>query len=360
MRYFVMLWLCIALFTLPTAAQDDTEICGRLGTEDCTLLLTSQQAMSDMDAAAFDIDMELTVSPLLLNIPFVFTTTITGDYVLNEKYRALSTNVIQWVTNTFTGITSDVNVIITLPEQLNNLSPDLPEGPITFDLRLVDGIGYANIVKLIDTSEPTAWYGVDIIAYYNEIFALLDLSATSPFTMPESGTGALGALVQLGGDLTRMPDKNTFTAFEGTLNGAQLLADDALREEIEVGLLIALEQQYGAFYEDKALQEAATLYTDLLTYVDIRTERVIDPETAYLHELRVEMTFSPAEDAAQQMTTANDPIGVAILLDFNVSFAFTLAVSDFNDVQPTTTPDNYELIPLDEMLPGGFSPGSGV
>jgi len=360
MRLIVMLCLSMVLMALPVAAQDDPNICGELATDDCSLLTNSQKTMTALDAAAFDINIELNAGLLFLNIPFVFSTDITGDYVLNDNYRAVSTNAVQLLTNTITGITSDVNVIITLPEQLNNLGMDIPDEPITFDLRLVDGVGYANLVKVIETTEPTAWYGIDIIAYYNEIFDLLDISATSPFTLPEDNTGTIGAIVQLGGEFSRQEDPDGFLIIEGIVTGDQILADEDLREEIELALQLTLEQQYGAFYDADELQDAAIAYTDLLQYIDIRTQRRIDPETAYLHGLSVAFNFLPDEDASNLLNQSNDPIGMSALVDFSVSFTFDLEISQFNAVDPTSTPETYELIPLDEMLPDGFNPGSGV
>ena len=352
--------LCVVLLiVLPTFAQPIDERCGSLAADDCTLLLESEQSMADLNAAAFDVTLTIDINPMLLNIPIITELVIIGDYVLNEKFNEIPDNPVQLITNWITGITSDANIILTLPTQLNNLGFDVPEEPITLDLRMVDGFGYANLVKILDSPEPTAWYGIDLITYYNEIFDLLGLSATSPLALPEEDAGVFGTVVSLGGDFTRLDDDANMVIIEGRVDGDQILADEDVREQFELGLYLGLQQQFG-FYSDEELQEAANLYAEFVRFFEARTTRMIDPATGYQQQVITEIIFTPDPDIADTLNTATDPIGAAVLLEFAATITLDVRFDAFNAVAPAQTPETYELIPLDDLLPGGLNPGSGV
>ncbi|HRF98660.1 MAG TPA: hypothetical protein PLZ51_25805, partial [Aggregatilineales bacterium] len=151
----------LVIISIPVHGQS---FCGDLSRDDCEILQTAQSATSNLDAAGFEMTMDIS-----FGIQFL-PNLITAHVVANGVYSRVpvTRNDLEAPYNDLFGLNADMSVLVdaavsefVLPEN-NTLTTAL-------DLRYVDGIGYAELSKVLPLISPYAeigsWYSADMVDY---------------------------------------------------------------------------------------------------------------------------------------------------------------------------------------------------
>lgn len=339
-----------------TAAQGDD--CAGLDADSCALLRESAAVMAAVRAAHFEVDLALSLEYFLLPEPITLRMLLGGSYTLDES------DATDEVLALLDQLTAQMNVILEIPAFDGvPLLPPAFENLVTFDLRLVDGIGYLNLDKIAerDTTGQVqgGWYSVDLVTLYTDLLAEVDPQA-QPLPLEEN---LLTEFDLTFAQVERLADVEqgglALAVFQQNLDASVLLADPTLRKDFTDFIVMMLRDTYGfgLSYTDAELEEAAARYTTLFEGVRLSLTQTINPENAYLVGVEFTVTFEPDSTALIDLTTGPDPLGAAALI-YDIRFDMALALSRFQEVQPVPAPPDAVVVPLDEMLPG-ILPGTG-
>lgn len=354
MRYrFAILTILLAIWVaLPVSGQSNHDVCGTLPDTDCDLLLRSQQTMADLGSQAFLMEFDLELIEANGDEILSMRMIVDGSYVLDDQWDAPATGIVEYVANLLRGANVDMNVMILFSDEAD-LQDELGiDGPITFDLRLVDGFGYINIGKILGTSNPV-WYGLDLVEFFIVALDEGGISPTSPVPLGEGGgTGMLGGLVEMGGDFVRLEDADGLAHFEASVTGEQIFADDELKTEVITGIYLMLMQESGLspFYDSDELMESAEAYANIVQYLAMSSRRAIDTETGYLHRMTFTARYTPDRSIVDAFRTAPDPLFIGQELDTHFNFDFVLNNSRFNAVEPAPEPEDPIIFSVDDIM----------
>ncbi|MBC7871211.1 MAG: hypothetical protein H7Y09_10270 [Chitinophagaceae bacterium] len=354
-RWIVLVMVSVALMILSGTmlAQDD---CG-LTVEDCAFLAEFDAVMGAVQSAAFNVETEFGVDYLMLPEPVTLRAVLNGAYMLQETDETDS------LLRLINGVNADVNVIIDLAD-LRDLLPYYTQSSLlTFDTRLVEGVGYLNLDKVAamdySGSTPTGWYGVDLIAFYR---ALLDVAGfrNNPPELVER-TPIIVALEEIN-TLQRLEDSElngqSMAVFDTGIIFADVLADSDQKDRLIEGLLLTLREQFGGFYSEQELAEIAESYADLFTGTTFHFTRTIGLDDHYLHRAEISFVYTPNSTAVFDLLSTPDPLGFSALY-FDLCFDFALNLTRFNTMSLTTVPEDAVIVPMDELLPGYDAGGAG-
>lgn len=233
--------LLLALLAASGSALAQTEVfCGDLSSADCDILRGSQMAMQNVTAASFDlfIDVQAVADGEEMAISVVGSGAYTGAFPVGDMSAAGvgSTEDVIAALREFNG---QLMLTITVPPEITG-DPDAPN-MLTFDLRLVDGVGYINfdpLQPLINDPSFAGWGGLDFAGLLG---ALLEQDADFLGQLGQmSGMGDAGfsnfdpASVEPYLSLTRVDDGSGATAtFETTVDLAGLMLDPAFSDSFE-------------------------------------------------------------------------------------------------------------------------------
>jgi len=354
-RWMVLAIVSAVLLVLngTTIAQDE---CG-LTADDCALLGEFDAVMGAVQSAAFNLEAELGVDYVILPEPVALRAVVNGAYSLQD------TNETDDMLRLINGVNADVNLILDVSDLETLLPYYIDAGLLTFDTRLVEGVGYLNLNKVAALdytgSTPVGWYGVDLIAFYR---ALLDVAGfrNNPPALVER-TPIIVALEEIA-VLQRLEDSELngqmLAVFDTGIEFADVLADTARKDQLIEGLLLTLQEQFGGFYSEQELAQISESYANLFTGTSFHFKRMIGLDDHYLHRAEISFAYTPNSTAVFDLLDTPDPLGFSALY-FDLRFDFALDLTRFNVMSLTTIPQDAVIVPMDELLPGFDAGGAG-
>lgn len=354
--------LLLILSNFGTTAQE----CGDLTQEDCDRIITMQRTMLDLDSAAFGLRLNVDIGNQNGDEVQSIVLTADGTYVADLPTFSEIRTFQELLTETILAVNSDITFTLQLPEIVLPFLPVGIDDRLAFDLRLVDGVGYLDLTKIIEASDPgspdAGWYGVNLLEFYARLFqdTLPPGLTIPPGTFPEDAPPLVTSILGTLGPLQRLDD-DTYNAipvavYETDVNLASTLEDPLTRGLVINALALALGQQsLDRFYTEAELREAAAIYLDFVAALEINVTRHIGLEDGYLYRLGFELDFLPDEALVEGLQNGPDPLGAAILAETTVALTFSLELAQFNAAPATPAPD-ATLIPLEELLPAELLP----
>ena len=379
------------LVAVPLFAQDDPSssptICGELSEEDCALIEESDMAMRDLSsysiAASADFSMaglpDMPADPLAVNVKF------DGSFALDDAAKAaaaqmrslmlggsvadaeeMGRNMPDKLRDLFGGMDFDLTFHYTVPPELAAaMSQDsdvpMPES-FNIEMRLIDGTMYINVADLraLDPSmadEITSdWIGIDYVGLL-EMQMQQDSMAGDPAAASAAATLAMSQFMEEMKqyisverlDDTDLGDQKG-AVFAYTFDIIGFLTSDSFRTAVENTLTAAGEDMSASDVEEGITMlnfVAPMVFRDL--EISAQTEIGLDDKMLY------SQTFDFAWDLAAVMKFAamSDPSVAEAMGDAQpaISFSFSGEYADFNDEMLFETPEDVQMIPLEQLAP---------
>jgi hypothetical protein len=371
----LMILLVLVMAIAPATAQDMTgfHFCGDLATEDCDLLMASQEAMQELHSASVNLDMGFDIRGIP-DMPFeklVFGLTANGaaavDPALMDMMQSMQADPMQFadpqasmdmLSQLVTGVSGDFTISVSLPPDLVAMAgPDagIP-ATLTFDLRMVDGVIYINLDKIAaampDADVPPGWMGVDLSSLLSPAgdmsgsmgsSSTLDQEAMSTYMEslmdPETMTQFL--------TVERIADDEimgqTVAVFETSFDLAAFIQSDVYQNFLNAQMAAVGGDDFSS--QDQAeIDQAMSMVTDAMQGLTFKQTTAIGLDDHYLH--RNTMHFDWDMSDFLNMVEPDSDASEAV-----ITFDMTMDWSDFNGDVSVAVPEDAMLIPLGGMLP---------
>jgi len=247
-----------------------------------------------------------------------------------------------------------------LPQNLPDMDQPIPD-KVGLSLRLVDGIGYANLDKLaaLDTAGdlPRGWVGVDLVDFFRQA---MDSQMGSMPSMPDMSANM--DMMSAFYDPEFMDTYITVTRADDTTVDGQSAA--VFNQAVDLGELFSSEQFQNMMRDqiDAAsgssglsaddMESVMGIYSTLFDGFVINTTQTIGLEDHFVHQVNMSLDWSldfsgMAASFGGSSATQTPPI--------NISFDFQGGLSQFNNAPEITAPENAVIMPLDKLFNrGGF------
>jgi hypothetical protein len=372
---FALLMIVLSLSGLTAAqAQDMPPIpCGTLAEADCQLLQQSAQAMTTLQSASFDFNLDLnlenipdTPSPLAFNLSG--TGSFSGDMTALHNMQGMTnpsdpTAAMNMLAEGLRGVNADLSLNINLPSELTaQAGGDVPS-QIPLNVRLVDGIAYLDFDALRDVagdnaeSMPAGWQGIDLVGL---VQGFASQAGTMNMGPSEAMSADLMAQFQdpefIGQYLTitRTDDGSGQEAtFTSTLDFAGLMSDPAVQDAMRQ----AMTQQAGSgdstMSEDE-MNQTMDMVGQMFQGMTFTSTQTIGTDDFFVRSSTANFDWDltgmvQAMEAAGEDTDLGD--GPAPV----ISFQSTLNLSNFNSAPAITAPEGATVIPLESLGMGDMS-----
>jgi hypothetical protein len=260
-----------------------------------------------------------------------------------EDFLDDSMAVFPLVADALRAVAADMTFTLEIPEEFNALlhedEPRLP-GSVSLDLRMVDGVMYANLAGIKAAAPgatiPAGWVGLDVALLYDTL--LPDMLENMPSAATFDLVPVMTSLMQpenLGQFVTveRLPDtevnEQTMAVFETRLDYVAMLE---IREFREV-LLATVEEDEA----DEALESIRAMYEGLTLVIT----QHISLEDKLVHRTEVQMDWD-LSTFAEMSDEESLP-----------QFFFNVVVTEesFNDAPEVVAPEDAMLFPVQQLFP---------
>ena len=376
----LVLVMTILILGVSGAAYAQTTMpvfCGDLAQEDCDLLTRSQEAMRALDSAAFDFNMNITVS----NIPDMtdpVTVTVMGNGAysgassVTTDMTAMESDPGQAVLSVLDNLDLDFSLTVTAPpEFMSEVDKNAPNS-LTLQLRLVDGVGYLNLDTLqpllgdMGDSGMSGWTGLDLAGLVRALMeqmpdlfsgmtagmsaSMMDSTAMQAYIEQFSDPAFLNQFATIEKVDIGMPDETTFRV---TIDFGALMSNPAFENMMQDMMRQQLEAQ-GQTLSQAEMDQALAMSSQILTNMVFTIDETIGNDDAYVRA--VHGTFSLDMSAMMAaMDTGSKRSGSQAAP--SVTIDLTLFSNSFNSVPPITAPEDATVIPYESLLSmiGGMS-----
>lgn len=389
------------LFVLPAAAQDDTTVpfvlCGELDDADCAILEESALAMLDVTSSAFDVQFDASIGgiPELPADPIEFSVTMTGQWAVDDRAKdairrlgtltsadpaaaaqTLAAQMPEAIVDLYGGLNLDASLTWSMPQDVADLiaaDADVPFPPsLTWNVRMVDGMMYVDLsdFKALSPELNTVkadWIGFDMVGLMQMSLDQSQQSGDSPGNAFATGvaTGAVTTqmikLMQEFVTVERLDDvsvdNQTAAVFHYTPDLVGFLSSKTFRTEFAKFAAAAAGPNDNSTPElEKNLSmlgfAAPMIFRDLT--VGSTTTIGLDDSYAYASQTEFKWDLS----GLLQLAAMSDA-SLANMLSEDVTpainFALDATYSQYNDALEFAAPEDVEIIPLDQMMPGDTS-----
>ncbi|MEQ8674138.1 MAG: hypothetical protein RLP44_09045 [Aggregatilineales bacterium] len=348
-----LMFLTIAFSTLAQTGGND---CGQLNRAECQQVDASLSLTRDLNAAAFDAEIVLTIRDVYTRAFSTLRVFLDGAYRLNDD-RNSSDPVIA-----VRGLDADVSVVVDLSEldPTGGLYNDLPAEEYAFDLSLLDGIGYINLSKLVgDDVREADWYGIDLGALIQlSLNSLGDLGSADllPPVNNNSANSAPALPFELEPtDVQRLSDVTVndvaMERYLWIVDFGTLLDDTFSRMTFNASMLTILDAYLqGQNYSDAELREIIDNYAQVLDVMSLRVERVINPVDSTIHRVTYSFAYQPTDSLLDTLYYGLDPLGLGSTAS-DIYLDVTINRTQFDGDFALTAPENAILLTLFDLLP---------
>lgn len=370
----VILLLVLAMFAttgLVAAQTTPAAFCGDLAEADCTLIQESQAAMMEVESSSFTMDMNVNISGIP-DMPDDLAFSLTGsgatttDASLLAEFSDIDPQsfasdpmaIFDLLTKALPAVGADLKFELTLPEVLmqeldSEIDGDLPD-TLKLSLKLVDGALYINAEELAayipQLKGAAGWLGIDLTEAINLVMSqpgfqdsLKEMQGMNTTSMnPEimqafSDPETIGEFMTIERLSDGQVDGQDVAVFEMKLDYAGLMTMPAMED--------LMKQQFeasGTEMSEAELKQMMTMLEAMGKNIEISIQQKIDPETKYLLQTTMNMSFDMAEMMASMGESTS---GAAPLITIDVS----VGQGDFNSVDEITIPEGAFMLPLDGM-----------
>ena len=353
MKWSKIMLLAMVVFAMlglmPAFAQP---VCGDLSRDDCILLQNAQQATTNLNSAGFkatvEFDFGISFFPDMLNLRMVadgvYTRVPVTRQDIEADYRPLYS------------LNADMTVFLE-GETSELIQPTDNTFTTTFDLRYVDGVGYADLSKILPLMSLSrgSWYSVDMTDFLTKLIrdGIFPSDTIAIMTML-FGSDYIGALA-LDGTLHRaddiQTDSQTFAVFEGIFSFGDYLDDNPI---IFSSLVVGWELSIRDFmpnsnYTDAEIRRAAEFYAEWFRALDFNMVQTVGLDDGYVHQTQFEMIFAP-----EITTTLNpDPLGLALFGSIELRFLADFRYTQFGNVPLIIKPEQSSPLRYEDIFGDG-------
>jgi hypothetical protein len=376
-KTLLLLVLMLTVFGGVAAAQDVPQtFCGTLSDSDCTILTDSAAAMRDLHSAAFTFQLDVGLDNIPEGRPSEINLRLTGDGSYAIDPEALSALMLspsdmmqnmdkmpQILEDAIKAISADATLVLYLPQNMPDMDQPLPE-KVGLSLRMVDGIGYANMDKLaqLDTSGdlPRGWVGIDLAGLLRQA---MDSQAGSMGGMSSmTGMGANMDMMSAFNDpefmnafmtVTRVEDTavdgQSAAVFNQAIDVGSMLSSDEFQKMMRDQMDAAMGSTGSSGLSESDLDSIMSMYSNMFKGFVVNTSQTIGLDDHYMHQMN--MTLDWALDFSSMMGSMG--ASSAKTPPINISISFQGGLSQFNNAPEITSPEDAEIIPMDDLF-GGF------
>lgn len=373
MRRISLLLVCLlALMSIAgvAAAQDvPPTFCGDLAQSDCEILTQSAAAMSTLESAGFQFDMNFNME----NIPDFpaggLGMRLQGNGAYNVDHESLSPLMLspealmenvdqlpQIMEDAIRAISADATLLMFFPDNmraaLSEEGTDLPQ-KAGLSAKMVDGMIYLNLNKLgalVEEADlPRGWFGFDLAGYYRN---MLDEQVGS-LTGNEFDDFDMESLSQLNNmdflkeymTLERVADATvdgeSVAVFRSSFDMNALISSDALTEWIT-----QQAETSGSTFTKTDLKEISTLLNAMFKDFNFEITQSIGQSDFFMRQMSFDLDWTLDID---ELSSAFGESNAQHVEPITLGFHFTAGLNQFNAVEPITAPENAVIIPLDRL-----------
>lgn len=377
-RSLLLLVLLLAVFSGSAMAQEFPQTyCGDLAEADCSILTESATAMRGVSSAAFDFQMNFGMSDIP-DFDGDISFSLSGDGAYAFDAATLSAmmaspadmmammqdmeNLSQMLQDTLKGISGDMNLVMTLPQNLPEMDRPLPD-KVGLSLRMVDGIGYVNLDKLAELDPsgdlPRGWQGLDIATLAGRALAEQSDSLNNMPNMPDMDMDMMSMFANMEFindhiSVTRaediVVDGQNAAVFNTSIDLGGLFSDPAYQEML-MGQIETMTESMdsGGMPSQRELDDMMTVYSTLFDGLNFNATQTIGLDDHYAYQTA--MTLDWALDL-NSMGAAFGETSSTNIPPINISFDFEANLSQFNNAPEITAPEDAQMVPLDAMMGG--------
>lgn len=386
MRSKLMILIFLLLFCtgLTASAQGMTQFCGNLAQEDCDILTQSQTAMTALESATFDFDVQFMTGgeQQMQTLGLTGTGAFSGAGMMSmgmmndPSMMTDPTAMMAAFASTLGNFDAELNLQLTLPDEIANLES------LDLQLRLVDGIGYVNFDALRESvgeetlqmggTELTGWGGVNLVELFTTLNEQGMMTQGQMQTTPPD-MEAYMTLVQNYIMVERLPDAEGAAVFQTTMDLAALYADLAFWETMGMGEVASDPQmaQMGNLFEGASFVSTTTIGLEDY-YIRAVTMNMVWNMPTVTGTTAPDMGMMPTADAGGTPSAMTEgtpeaapgvggaaPDGSAMTNTLQMSFVMNF--DNFNAAPAIIAPENATIAETDQvlgMLMGGAMGGS--
>jgi hypothetical protein len=373
MRKMIVLSLLLLLFVSGiTQAQEMQVPCGTLAEADCQLLRDSQTAGLGLTSYNFQLQADLTLenipdSPSPLVISLAGDGSVAGDWSAMASMQAdmmasMSDPAAyaEMLQNTLGQIGLDLNLVLTLPEEIVAQAGGQIPAAIPLELRLVEGSAYLNLDPLrealgpeMSQQMPPGWMGIDFVGFLSAMVAqqaasgdMMGMEASA-----EMQTEMMAAMtdpeflnqfmtIERVEDMTA-PDGSQAAVFQTSLDFGALMSSPEVQDMITQSMA-----ESGEDVDAAEMQMAMGMMTQMMEGLNFTVVQTIGVDDKFARSM--EITFHWDMSALGEMMAAQGDTSMGDtppVIDLHMLITY----SDFNAADPIVAPDNATLIPLESM-----------
>ncbi len=352
------------------AATPMFNFCGTLSEADCAILQKAQDSVKSLDSESYALDLNATVTNVPdMTEPIKFSMTANGSFSgassIKSDMTLMQSDPGQYLVNALDNLDADLTLTINLPPEATAADPTIPSS-ITFQGRLVDGVGYVNTDTLktlmgSSASSIKGWYGLDLANFLKaamqqmpQMFNMMNMSSTNPAMMQQyeqmfTNPDMLNRFLKI----ERTDDGSTNVAtFQMTIDLGALMGSpqfqDLMRQQMQAQM-----QMQGTTMSQQEMDQAMAMTSQMLKGMSIVLNEEIGTDDGYLHSVSGTFAF----DTAGMMTSINSMSGTTGSAatpeaEPNINVDFTIKYSNFNDAPTISAPPNPVVIPYQTLLSG--------
>ena len=369
MKRMISILVIILMFGMVgfTQAQDSFPVfCGDLADADCEILQQNQDAMKALNAFAFALSADFTISNVP-DMPEAVSFGITGDGAVTGDLASLQRSpeemaglmndpeaYADYMATVLDAFDMELSMVLNLPQALVEETGGEMPSTLPLNIVLADGTGYLDFSTLRDAvgeageSFPEGWYGIDLAGLMTQMMAMsesmgamtpMDPGMMSQFSDPEFAANFM-SIERL--DDTTAADGTAVASFHTVIDYAALMSDPAIQE-----LMAESMAAQGTALSEAEMAEMQAMMSTMFQNVTLDIFHTIGLEDFYTRTTQVTMNFDMQAimSMAAEMGDDSSMEGPAPVLMFNA----VVTTSSFNDVDAIAAPDNATVIPLESL-----------
>jgi hypothetical protein len=369
MRKIVFVLIVLLLVSSAALAQNDmTTFCGDLSEADCSLLTQSQEAMKSLSSAAFDLEANVIVT----GVPEAqgdLTFVLTGSGAYSGTPMDMSSMSMEDMQDpaammaagveALRSVDGDLSLTLNLPEAVVAQAENVPES-ITLELRLVDGVGYLNAETLaplmgnnagqMSQMGFTGWVGLDIAGLLEammeqnpQMFDGMHMPGFDPSMYQQFSDPSMFAQYVT---ITRTDDGAGDTAtFETTVDLAAMFTSPAFQEMMQQQM-----DMQGANLSEERIQQTMDALQAMYADSVVTSTTTIDVATGHVTSSSLHLSFDTAAMMNMAMMEATPEAGMEMTTAPTFTLDATINLSQFNEVEDITAPEDANVIPFESIL----------
>lgn len=389
----IVLAFLLVFSAVPAFAQDlPAPFCGQLSEDDCSILVSSQEAMLEVESGVYS----SAINFLVAGIPGLPIEEISFNLVQDATYAldpALTAQLVEMqslspeemaenmdamfdlLLEVYATMAYDGQMVLTLTEDIAAILSaqagiEIPT-EINLQVRVVDGYAYINLEDLAvfapDQEGLEGWAGIDILSVMEMgLQESMEQAEDNPASLAGFGLGNFfnseegRATIEPYISVERLADSTIgdqdVAVFDSTFNVSGFLGSPLFRD-IVISQLSTINQLAETDLSEEEATEALTLLSFvgpmLFAGLDFHTSQVIGLEDFYTYESEFVFNWDLSSlVAVARMVDSDGSMGLSTLMGNAapvVNFDVSTTASDHNNAPEITAPEGAQIIPLEAV-----------